>query len=429
MAFDTAPLANDRRTLRDYTSLHVYSAASLQLFRFEAATSTLVPSACRRWRMSADATEHVFQIAASDELSAAKLAADFERGVTAAIDAGAPAGRRFHTISDLGARVSAEDDAELFIRLTQPDRKVGHKLAHPSFAAESAQGPFRWQDRGPHGGRLVKQSGWGTKEYLELEYRVFNAPDAAMDAYEAGEVDATCPVLHSVATLDRMLGRRDLVRGRSNTFMVLFPVSPIALQITTRRALRDRLGISELTEPFAPGLSPVGGFSGFSKSKISRQRLGASADLRANVIHTRPLTLSFDPFPPNREVLEAVGERWPGGVTLVADDFAAPSAPCDFRLVVLVNSYAYEADAYRMVGQTTAVRADPDLDGKWWQQIALYDAADNEKDRAGAIAILDELLAEACPAILLARLNAFHLQRPPLGWLDFASDISWERSK
>lgn len=424
MTFDTPPLALDRRALRDYTSLHLYSATGLQLFRFDAASATLVPSACCHWSMSEDATQHAFRISGRRDQSAMEVAEDFARAILAAVDAVAPAGRRLDEIRELGVRPAVGGGAELIIRLMQADRQLAHKLAHPSFAAASSPGPFAWQERNLGGGRLVQQDVAPPQAALQLDYCVLDDVDAGVAAYDAGAVDSTCPVLHSPAVLKRLLGRPDLVQGRSNTFMALFPMSPYALQPVARRRLRDRLDVINLQNRFEPSLTLVGGFSRFSSL-----RRPCITPTKRSFDRARPMVLAYDPFSPNREVLEAVAERWEVGATLLADDFTTPSADCDFRLIILVNSHAYEGDAYRMIGRTEAVRSDPALHHQWWQQIAMYDAGRDDATRAAAVRRLDTLFREACPAILLGRLNAYHLQRPGLEWLDFSSDVSWERCR
>jgi hypothetical protein len=386
----------------------------------------LINSASSGWRMSADATEHAFRIVGRDGRTAIELAAGFTRGITEALDAGAPAGRRLESITDLGARSTARDEAELLIRLAMPDRRTAHKLAHPSFAAEGTSGPWEWEERHARCGLLIERQGPARHAPLELEYRVIDDPDAGLEAYERGEVDATSPVLHSPGVLTRLIGRPDLVETCSNTFLVLFPVSAVALQPNVRQALRVRLDLGALSRQLTPSLSPVGGFSRFSEA---HERLYLpTPDARRPTAPCRPLTIAYDPFPPNRQVLEVVCGAWDGEVTLVADDFVSPSVLCDFRLVVLVNSHAYEADAYRMVGNTAAVKSESELYDRWWRQIAAYDSASDDRGRTSAIRALDELLTATCPAILLARLNAFHLRRPALAWLNFASDVSWERN-
>lgn len=443
VAFDTPPLASAFHEIRDFTSRHLFSALVAQLFRFDASTGSLFPFACSCVSRNQDATEHTLKLRDGLTFSSGHEveAADFVRGFHKALESGCPAAQCLDGLTDIAVdSIAARSGVkQLTLKSSHPDWQLLHKLAHPAFAPCASRGdphdlggPFTWIESRPLGGALKRRSIDGDRVGVDhIDYHIFSDPEEALEAYFDGAIDATCPALYSHRSLERMRSHPDFHEQLSSTFLVLFPTSSLALDKGLRTTLQKAVDVRRLAFQLNPAVRVVRGFAepvADRRTVTSREPTFRLAPQRFRP--TLKIRLGYDPFPPNFDVLQEIACQLSTvgvEVSFVEDDFLMPHADCDFRLVVVLNSFAYSVDAYRMIGRTPAVWQDKCLAERWWTEIYRYDAAQEDAGREAAVDALDALILEHAPVLLLGGLNQFGLRRRGLANFDWASDASWER--
>ena len=438
IAIDTPPLARCTGEVADYVSSFVYSHLSAQLFRWSSAFDRVVNCACRRFSSDADGCTYRLHIDATLQSSGRPITArDYVQAWSDALASSTPAAGRLSHIVDLSVidcddASPSEQRQALEVRLSQPDLLLPGKLAHPAF------GPFfNWcpsaSGEDPGSGLLVHT--WTDERIrlqhrntgLELEFRCIPSGHDAVRLYMSGEVDCTCPASFPLDLLPELVSHPDFVPVRSNTFIVLVPLSERSSHLALRQRISAAIDRGELAGKWPGCMEVVSGFSDDSAKCAKPTDASPDTNLPAsNSPCARPLTLAYDPFYPNADVAALLCQDLrKHGLTAktVADDYARPFAECDFKLMVMCNSPSYQGDAYQRVlraGGLCTLDGSRQLFDGW---LKVYDAAQEDRGRKQAIEALDAILWSQLPVILVAKLNQFALCR--IEGFDWHSQTYW----
>ncbi|WP_089258952.1 ABC transporter substrate-binding protein [Cereibacter sphaeroides] len=427
MTFDLSMVA-------DYTSLHLYSAVSAQLFRWNSTAGDVCAAACEP-AIGLEAGR-VYRFTLAGDLfwqdSTPVSPRDYVRRFEDLFAKKAPVASRFTHLRDVTVGVNGAGKEELIFALEVPDANFCRKLAHPATGPLSAgagdqefpfaAGPFRFAALGSAGGTMERTSERmsACHSLKRLNFRFVGDPNEAISLYDHGLVDATCPANFPLERVDEFVGRPDFHRYATTTFFVLIPASHRAESRPLRRAIASCVDPERLTAVAPSGL---GRMYSFLDPGSASGPAALSGDGALESVFESPLRLACDQFQPNEQILAVIADelRSKGAVVeTVVDDYAMPSKPCDFRLVVMVNSMAYPADAYRRIAGAAPFRDNPSLRREYWKAIEQFDRPDDALGRKSAIRRLDELLWQELPVIPLAVLHQFGLKR------EFMEAFSWD---
>lgn len=410
LAVDTPLLAPTFRCASDAISVKLASALGAQLFRWNGVA--VAPSACVDYQINDDATRYSFQIGRHAFFAdgVRVTPAHFADALDAARTVDAPVARKIGHLR----KVEVETDY-LIVTLNRSDHLLPQKLAHPAYAPSrhggwDGGGPFRLIDATDEGGVLQQRA--GAKPGRRLRFRVVTEPHEMLRLYDQGKIDATCAMLHDDAAYRAMQKRADSVVLSPNTLFVLFPASPLATSDPVRHWV-DRM-VDRTSVATSPALAP------------QPCPPGPTPPRPAELSHLR---IAYDPFPPNRYLLERVLapiKRAGVATTLLEDDFASPAKACDFRLTILLANRADPMDVHRMITAATALYA-PGVAKRMAKVLDRFDATKSTEQRTAAAQDLRAQYNELSPVIRLAHLNQIFLRRGALERFSWASDACWER--
>jgi MarR-like DNA-binding transcriptional regulator SgrR of sgrS sRNA len=433
--FDTAPLAGDASQILDFSSLHHYAALSEPLFRWDVQSGKVRRSACASYGRSRSGHRHAFQLRHDLAWSDGRRVTgdDYAGALDAILHGRSPHAARLRSIE----RVSVEREGEgdrLVIETRWPDQHLAAKLAHPSCspfgnvsATHRAAGPFIEVERDDRGSVLRRNRFHRTahtRDTSVLRFEICDSADDGIERYLKGAADATCPALFPYRRLEDLRDRHDFMRPTSNTFVVLLPASPRALDPGLRKRVQSAIDRKRIASRLAGALTAI---RGFTASGASYSTDACSAMEPRLVELVEPLVIAYDDFSPNGEIARHVRSdllRTGMDATLCVDSYARPWRSCDFRMVVLVSSPADPSAMFVHLGLTPAVALDEERRDRYWQLIREYDQS---ADGAESLAALDAMVEEHAYAIVVGRLEQYYLKTPALRHFRWDADISWER--
>lgn len=453
LVFDTAPLTINLSSIADYTSTFLYSSVSAQLLRWNVSTSAVVRASCKDIEATPDSCQFELTIQPGLRWQDGALIRpeDYLRRFTDIISSKSPIATLFTHVNDISIRTDSAKTLlrkdRLVFKLSRSDRQFPNKLAHPALGPLKnsttepipfAGGPYYFSSLNEKGGALKR---YGRKPgrcgLPQLQFLYISDPNEAIERYEAGVVDCTCPASFPIDRLHEFIGRGDLNCGPHNTFFILVPCSVRASNRLLRQHLARFLDINEVTRAFPEALASMDGFANMNSKGtaysalrhadhdaiFSRNSSAATIFRGAN-----RLLIAYDDFFPNKKIVEMFQSQLRangGDIEPVVDRYEHPQAECDFKLLILVNSLAYPLDAYRRIGCSQAFLDSPALGQKYHDEIDIYDASSSSHQRTTALRNLNSIIRHELPVIPVARLNQFYLKRPSLQNLVWHSDDSW----
>lgn len=436
LLLDAMPLVSDLSYSSDYAAQKVFSAVGRPLSRYDPESRSVVGYAAFHSHCSNNATVHRFELEKRLRWSDGSPidASHFEYAIKHALANKTPASIRLPRIKRICTW--KRHPHRIDVELLQPDFHLFRKLAHPAFsprrydAAESASAAGRVASGDYSISRLTGQqfslspNSYLVKSKPDLSLQACSSPIRALARYETGLVDFTCGTTFPLWKLSEYRTRDDFVVRPSPLIIALLPVSHTALDEDLRIAISCGVDRSEIANVLYNGVEPASTFLPHESSTLAPMSYRTSSTVAQELANgvfnrsdkARHIRIGYDRFYPNYQVTRIIKQqlnRLGFKCQVTKDDFARPGAqPCDFRLAVLVSSYAYELSLYRKIGVCTPIVFEPSKLQRYWDLIHQYDAACEMKDLQRCRAALEETVWNSAYAIPIVRMLSCSLQRP-----------------